>query len=116
MSNFDASRIAAEREWIRGGQGRTMSVASQEELLDALEEARAAHKEAFGWCYQLAGAAQCSADMLDNLSALANGKDAPHPWKWPAGTGHRSDGEEDDLSIINPASPNHWSKGKVEPC
>lgn len=41
----------------------------------------AALLDAVAWCYQLAGLVGQPVEVLDNLSALANGRPAPHEWK-----------------------------------
>lgn len=60
-----------------------------------LEATISAHREAFAWLYQFADAVGTFIGVLDNLSALAAGRAAPHPWEYPAGTPARLQALED---------------------
>ena len=58
---------------------------AEKAILIAEVEQNHSLRAAAAWAYQLAGAVGCPANMLDNLSALANGRAAPHGWVYPAG-------------------------------
>lgn len=57
--------------------------AARQESGDSNSEKAPTNRDAFAWLYQWAGAMNAPAMVLDNLSALAQGKSAPHEWKHP---------------------------------
>ncbi len=64
--------------------GDDSSAGDAARLADDSNDEESPTREAFAWLYQFAGASNAPGWLLDNLSALACGKSAPHGWQYPA--------------------------------